>query len=242
MPHNTYHFHRSVTVRMCSGKERESSDQGTMKAADSKNRNDDPGDLYFHNRDTFSWKFATQWLKAKRIEDDCEGFWRIHDDLYDLSGWETIHPGGRSWLDLTKGTDCTEAFETFHVFGVHSATLTKFWVKKAPTTRRYRFTFKSDGFYKTLQRKAAKILKETGTGPDWSSSIIQDFLTLSFLICFVFLCYYPLLTTAVITGLFLGMSNNCSHNWFHLGDRKAKWRRFYFDLSLVGHREWRVSI
>ena len=101
-------------------------------------------------------------------------------------------------------------------------------------------------------------MKETGTGPDWSSSIIQDFLTLSFLICFVFLCYYPLLTTAVITGnyklikikiisltsqgLFLGMSNNCSHNWFHLGDRKAKWRRFYFDLSLVGHREWRVSI
>ena len=47
-----------------------------------------------------------------------------------------------------------------------------------------RFTFKSDGFYKTLQRKAAKILKETGTGPDWSSSIFQDFLTLSFLICF----------------------------------------------------------
>lgn len=38
------------------------------------------------------------------------------------------------------------------------------------------------------------------------------------------------------------MSNNCSHNWFHLGDRKAKWRRFYFDFSLVGHREWRVSI
>ena len=122
----------------------------------------------------------------------------------------------------------------------------------------FRFTFKSDGFYKTLQRKAAKILKETGTGPDWSSSIFQDFLTLSFLICFVYLCYYPLLTTAVITGeqrtklsmkitlqiegLFLGMSNNSSHNWFHLSDRKAKWRRFYFDLSLVGHREWRVSV
>ena len=38
------------------------------------------------------------------------------------------------------------------------------------------------------------------------------------------------------------MSNNSSHNWFHLSDRKAKWRRFYFDLSLVGHREWRVSV
>ena len=37
------------------------------------------------------------------------------------------------------------------------------------------------------------------------------------------------------------MSNNSSHNWFHLGDKHGKWRRFYFDLSLVGSREWRVS-
>ena len=91
--HNTYHCQRSVTVRMCSEKERESSDQSAMAASDTKNRTDDPGDLYFHNRDSFSWKFATQWLKAKRIEDDCEGLWRIHDDLYDLSGWEKNHPG-----------------------------------------------------------------------------------------------------------------------------------------------------
>ena len=96
---------------MCSGKERESSDQGTMKAADSKNRNDDPGDLYFHNRDTFSWKFATQWLKAKRIEDDCEGFWRIHDDLYDLSGWETIHPGFIERLDASVEFSKTSFFK-----------------------------------------------------------------------------------------------------------------------------------
>ena len=53
----------------------------------------DPGDKYFYNRDVFIWKFATQWLKAKRIDDDCEGLWRIHDDLYDLSGWEQHHPG-----------------------------------------------------------------------------------------------------------------------------------------------------
>ena len=53
----------------------------------------DPGDKYFHNRDLFIWKFATQWLKAKRIDDDCDGLWRIHDDLYDLTGWEKHHPG-----------------------------------------------------------------------------------------------------------------------------------------------------
>ena len=93
-----YHCQRSVTVRMCLEKERYSSDQSAMTKSESKNINEDPGDLYFHNRDSFFWKFATQWLKAKRIEDDCEGLWRIHDDLYDLSGWEKNHPGSKMSL------------------------------------------------------------------------------------------------------------------------------------------------
>ena len=122
-------------------------------------------------------------------------------------------------MDLTRGTDCTEAFETFHVFGVSEGLLKKFWVKKADTPRRYRsvvgdrenicegnknicfrFTFHPNGFFKTLQRKGAKILKKTGTGPDWSSSLIQDFLTLSFLICFILLCYYPSFINAFVAG------------------------------------------
>ena len=115
----------------------------------------DPGDQCPTHRDDFLWKSGTQWLKAKVIDDDCEGLWRIHDDLYDLTGWEKHHPGrselfcltilsrksigGRDWLVLTKGTDCTEAFETFHVFGVSNALLQKFWVKKANSPRRYRY-------------------------------------------------------------------------------------------------------
>lgn len=121
----------------------------------------------------------------------------------------SIHPfmthylgclGGKSWLDLTKGTDCTEAFETYHVFEVSEAILKKFWVRKAATPRRYRFTFHKDGFYKTLQRRGAEILKKTGTGPDWSSSITQDLLTLSFLLSFALLCLYPTFTNAFLTG------------------------------------------
>ena len=54
---------------------------------------EDPGEKYFYNRDVFTWKFSTQWLRAKRQQDDCGGLWRIHDDLYDLSGWEKYHPG-----------------------------------------------------------------------------------------------------------------------------------------------------
>ena len=73
--------------KMCSGKQTEEEKEIQQ------HRSDDPGDKYFHNRDIFIWKFATQWLKAKRINDECEGLWRIHDDLYDLTGWEKHHPG-----------------------------------------------------------------------------------------------------------------------------------------------------
>ena len=132
--------------------------------------------------------------------------------------------GGRNWLDLTRGTDCTEAFETYHVSTVPHTLLKKFWVKKAPTPRRYRFTFHHDGFFKTLQRKAYKILKETGTGPDWSSSLIQDFLTFSFLLSFIALCFKPSFGYAFIAGqcrLFEGWNQcQCRHL---LGDVEQQW-------------------
>ena len=69
---------------------------------------EDPGDPYPTHRDDFVWKNSTQWLRAKVktinkdfvlskkcqvIDDDCEGLWRIHDDLYDLTGWQKNHPG-----------------------------------------------------------------------------------------------------------------------------------------------------
>ena len=120
----------------------------------------------------------------------------------------------------------------------------------------FRFTFHKDGFFKTLQGKAAKVLKEVGTGPDWLSSITQDFLFGGFVLCFLLLCYAPTYQNALLAGrfllhfwhlssndtsaAFLGLSNNSAHNWFHLADKYA-WRRFYFDCSFVGSREWRVG-
>ena len=40
-----------------------------------------------------------------------------------------------------------------------------------------RHTFLETGFYKTLQRRAEKVLRLTGTGPDWRSKLVQDTLT-----------------------------------------------------------------
>ena len=54
------------------------------------------------------------YIAGKRIDDKVPGgFWRIHDKVYDLTGFK--HPGGVMWMHLTKGTDITELFEIHHL-------------------------------------------------------------------------------------------------------------------------------
>lgn len=47
-------------------------------------------------------KTGTVWLQGKRLDDGAEGLWRIHDCLYDFTEFVNAHPGGSSWLSLTK--------------------------------------------------------------------------------------------------------------------------------------------
>lgn len=42
------------------------------------------------------------WLEGRRRDDGAEGLWRIHDTLYDLTEFADRHPGGASWIKLTK--------------------------------------------------------------------------------------------------------------------------------------------
>lgn len=46
------------------------------------------------------------WLKGKQLDDNTNGFWRVHDGLYDFSTFIDKHPGGSDWLNYTKvGTE-----------------------------------------------------------------------------------------------------------------------------------------
>lgn len=47
-------------------------------------------------------KTGKVWLDGKRLDDGAEGFWRIHDSLYDFTDFVKNHPGGSDWLSLTK--------------------------------------------------------------------------------------------------------------------------------------------
>jgi len=188
--------------------------------------------------DRDSAKSSMRWIKCRVKDDNCNGLWRIHDTLYDLSSFK--HPGGQDWITLTKGTDITEAFETMHIQNISSTMLDKFKVEPAIGPRNYRYTFKEDGFYKTLKRKVQPILKKSGTGPSMQTKIIQDTLFAGFVCSFLVLGLFPNTYLTILSGLLLGMCSSCAHNFFHQADKKA-WRRFYFDFSLLSHRDWRIS-
>lgn len=118
-----------------------------------------------------SSKSVKGWLKAKRLDDDAEGLWRVHDKLYDLVNFVQRHPGGRDWLELTQGTDITELFETHHIRGKAELLLQNFYVREAKLPRNFKLTFFDDGFYKTLRRKAADQLIVLQTKPMKTSNV-----------------------------------------------------------------------
>ena len=44
---------------------------------------------------------AVNWIKGKVVDDNIgdPDLWRIHNKLYDLSGYMVNHPGGPEWLE-----------------------------------------------------------------------------------------------------------------------------------------------
>ena len=106
-------------------------------------------------------KTGYTWLEAKRDDDNCEGLWRIHNHLYDLTDFIDKHPGGSDWLEFTKGTDITEAFEAHHIFQDKlTKLLDKYRVREITTPRNVKLTFREDGFYYTLRKRVVKKLPQ----------------------------------------------------------------------------------
>ena len=81
------------------------------------------------------------------------------DSIYDLTPFMSNHPGGAEWLELSRGTDITEAFNASHVFIDRAErALSKFLVRSCPEiSRKSPYTFNEDGFYFRLRARAAKV-------------------------------------------------------------------------------------
>ncbi|KAB7505247.1 Cytochrome b5-related protein [Armadillidium nasatum] len=179
------------------------------------------------------------WLRGKKEDDNVYPYWRIYDKLYDFSDFINTHPGGKFWLEETRGMDITESFESSHFSNLPEKMLQKYFIKNTNAPRTTSFTFNEDGFYKTLKRKAVKILKENGgTAPTNEMKFVLDSLVVAFFVFMFLAAIYSNYYFAVISGISLACAGTAAHNFFHLRDN---WRMYAFDLGIMSSRDWRIS-
>ncbi|CAG7828153.1 unnamed protein product [Allacma fusca] len=199
-----------------------------------------PGLWKYTGRRNVPFSDSQDWLQAKRRDDDIGDLWRVHDKLYNLTPFIHKHPGGADWIELTRGTDITEAFESAHMLNVGKVEkiLDKYFVREASARRNSPYTFKPDGFYQTLKRRAEPILKNVGTGPSKQVELLQDILCILYISFVAMGTYLESIPTLIAAGLLLTFSTISAHNFFHLRDT---WRRYYFELSLLSSQDWRIS-
>ncbi|XP_067013447.1 cytochrome b5-related protein isoform X2 [Anabrus simplex] len=183
-------------------------------------------------------KSGSLWLKGKKADDGAEGLWRIRDDLYDFSSWIHTHPGGSDWLELTKGTDITEAFEAHHISFLAERLLPNFHVRPATTKRNSPYTFEPDGFYRTLKSRVREALKGQVTGPTRRSIVSADALLTGSLATAIMAGAMWSYSLGALSGFLLTLTVISAHNFFH---QKDNLRMYYFDLSFMSSREWRIS-
>ncbi|XP_072161439.1 cytochrome b5-related protein [Bemisia tabaci] len=181
-----------------------------------------------------NWKMNN----GKKTMHSHERLWRIHDGLYDLSGYIDKHPGGRQWLEITKGTDCTEAFESHHLGKKAEKILPKFFVKVASAPRGVDYTFLKDGFYNSLKTEVKCVLKTLPIKKiEAQSKIIMDAIACTTLLLVAAAAYGSSYSIATVSGVLLAFTANAGHNFFH---KKDNWRMYYIHLSLLSVRDWRI--
>ena len=190
-------------------------------------------------------KTAAKWIQGRRLDDGCGDLWRVHDKLYDLTDFIKSHPGGPQWIEVTRGTDITEAFESSHLnsSALVESILKKYYRKDADTPRNSPYTFHQDGFYATLKKSVYAHLQRNVTKEEKKSGRqrvrnVQDLLVGSFFLLLTLAAVADSYTVAILAGAILMMNINCAHNFYHQRD---SWRMYCWDLGLLSSYEWRVT-
>ncbi|PSN47115.1 Cytochrome b5-related protein [Blattella germanica] len=182
---------------------------------------------------------ASLWLKGKRTDDGIEeGLWRVHDGLYDFSSFINKHPGGSDWLNFTKGTDITEAFESHHIKESVRNYLKQYYIKPATKPRFSPYTFHENGFYRTLKRRAQPIIANIPLGPARRSKIWLDMMMAITMSMSVLAATTYSYIVGFLAGFLMTFTVMGAHNFLHLRDN---FRMYYLDISFMSSRDWRVT-
>ena len=207
-------------------------------------RTPEPGDPWFlHGREETSQYTAEGYCESRRLTDTAGSrLWRIHDKYFDLTDFAESHPGGKEWLERTRGWDITEAVQSHHVRLSWSQLyrMIKKYEVPAPdgleAVPPQRFCFDEDGFYGTLRQRAAAYLKQAGapTGKPPASIVA---LNVSFVVLWATVASLavwlvsPLL--AACAGFLLLSVWGVGHNFLHQGSR-APGARLRYVMGLTG--------
>ena len=84
---------------------------------------------------------------------DPSKLWQIEGKYYDLEPFLEKHPGGRRFLEQTRGIDCTALFNSTHLHDkIPRATMRKFYVGDVPDYQPAH-DWDGEGFYPTLKKR-----------------------------------------------------------------------------------------
>ncbi|EDQ88752.1 uncharacterized protein MONBRDRAFT_8801 [Monosiga brevicollis MX1] len=194
-----------------------------------------------------------KWLAEKNQRDQAvfgvpAHLWQVHGQLYDLTAYLSRHPGGREWLEMTRGSDVTVFFETHHLNQAKAcAVLQQYRVDRStppPATSSDAsadaYEWQPDGFYCTLRDRVRATLQQNGTSEAPTAVMLAycyTFVALWFLGLFgtLFWCSWAL---SVVTGLLTLPVMGIGHNFMH---KRNHILRYTFDLTCFGHHQWRIS-
>ncbi|KAL0832747.1 hypothetical protein ABMA28_000922 [Loxostege sticticalis] len=222
-------------------KESEWVEQAQKRAEEKRTHVSFPQLKYPSLRDDFSRDPVT-WLTGKAMDDGAEGLWRVYDKLYDFTSFMKRHPGGQEWLELTQGTDITEAFEAHHINPTTAKLLDKFYIRDATSPRNSPFTFKEDGFFKTLKRAVFEELKNIPKDVSKTADRITDGIFVSLLCSSAMAAwvknYYAANVWYIFASVNLALLTVACHNYIH---RRTNWRMYLFNMSMWSYRDFRVS-
>jgi fatty acid desaturase len=185
-------------------------------------------------------RWITEKGKDEQMSLEKRQLWRIRGKYYDLSKFVDTHPGGKEWIEYTKGTDCTDLFEVHHIdINKANQLLDKYEVNHVKDSQpsEPRFTFDQGGLYYELRETVRKILGKN-IGPT------DEMIKITWLLLGAFAFFFYLTATtqstfyAVCCGVVLNGIWGVGHSLIHQKDTNL---RYIFNLTITPSAEWRVS-
>lgn len=185
--------------------------------------------------------------QVKYYSDVCPPhLWRVHGELYDFEPYLDTHPGGRIFLEQTRGTDCTEAFESHHIRGVNKTLLEKHRVSfpmqaKPDFPDRYSFEHFQEikQFVRNYLEKELK--NATGKTPTWAG-VMYLLIVLQFLGMARLAAKRQSYFLAGVAGVLLSGCWGVGHNEVHRGRKSSKWNWLRYAMDLTGFSSYETTV